>query len=241
MNIKKLKHGAALLILSAMLAACGQNDSPANQNTGATNAPVDPPVNQEQPEENNGNATDNMQDPESEEADPTGEEPDWGDEGLPPTALEASTTVLRALQNGNMDQVSSWAHKDKGVRFSPHGTIDPESDQLIDADAIADLMSDDEVRTWRSAENGADAIEMTYPDYHDQYVYDKDYGSVEPTENETQADSIGNLLDVYPADQYAFVEYYVAEDNGWSLIRLVFEKIGQDHALAAIIHDEQTS
>lgn len=239
MNTKKLKHGAVIIIMSVMLAACGQNDAPAGESTGAPNTPVNPPANQEQP------AGDNEEIPDENAAETPDEtdqaEPDWGDEGLPPTALESAKTVMNALKSGNMETVSNWAHKDKSVRFSAHGNVDAEADQSIEADAIANLVSDDEVRIWHSGSNGTEAIEMTYADYHKQYVYDQDYASITPTENETQADSIGNLLEVYPAKDYAYVEYYVDNDNGWSLIRLVFEKVDQDHALAAIIHDEQAS
>ena len=238
MKTKKLKYGAALILMSVMLAACGQNEAPAGESSGATNTPTNPPVNLEQP------AADNANEAVNEETDPVneanGEEPDWGDEGMPPTALESATTVMRALKNGNMETVANWAHKDKGVRFSPNGTVNVDTDQNIDADALAGLMSDDEVRVWRSAGEGEEAIEMTFAEYYEQYVYDHDYAAVEPTENETQADSIGNLLEVYPADEYSYVEYYASDDNGSSLIRLVFEKIGQDHALAAIIHDNQS-
>ncbi|WP_020616589.1 hypothetical protein [Paenibacillus daejeonensis] len=236
MNKRKLKFGAAILLMSVMLAACGQNEAPAGESSGAGNTPTNPPVNQEEPPADNGNEAPNeATDPVD---DTNGEEPDWGDEGMPPTALESATTVLRALKSGNMETVANWAHKDKGVRFSPHGTVNVETDQNIDADELAGLMSDDETRVWSSAGDGQDAIEMTYAEYHEQYVYDKDYEAVEPTENETQADSIGNLLEVYPADEYSYVEYYAAD--GSSLIRLVFEKIGPDHALAAIIHDQQS-
>lgn len=238
MIIQTMRRGAALLILSTLLAACGQNEAPGN-NTSGSPEPSTPPPAQEQQEQQESTNTDAPADPVEDNAEASAEETDWGDEGMPPTAMESAKTVMRALSSGNMDTISSWAHKDKGVRFSPGPTIDPEADVVIDADTLATLMSDDEVRTWRGPAGSAEAIEMTYADYHTKYVYDKDYADATPLENETKADSLGNLLEVYPADKYAYVEYYVEEDGGWSLVRLVFEKIGMDHALAAIIHDEQ--
>ncbi|GBF75394.1 hypothetical protein PA598K_03798 [Paenibacillus sp. 598K] len=235
MIIQTMRRGAALLILSALLAACGQNEAPANNSSGSPE-PSTPPPAQEQQESANADAP---ADPVEDNTEESAEETEWGDEGMPPTAMESAKTVMRALSTGNMETISSWAHKDKGVRFSPGPTIDPEADVVIDAEALATLMSDDEVRTWRGPASSDEAIEMTYADYHRQYVYDRDYADATPLENETKADSLGNLLEVYPADTYAFVEYYVEGDGGWSLVRLVFEKFGMDHALVAIIHDEQ--
>ncbi|MNW11118.1 hypothetical protein D3C71_2084880 [compost metagenome] len=51
---------------------------------------------------------------------------------------------------------------------------------------------------------------------------------------------------MYPKEQYDFVEYHITgidpsvEEMDWRSLRLVFEKIGEDHALVGIIHDQWT-
>lgn len=167
-------------------------------------------------------------------------------EGQPPTVTEASTTIIKALQEGDMETVASWASQG-GVRFSPFANIDPENDLVFTPDEISGLMKDTTRYVWRSTPGNNDQIELTYTDYHQNYVYNKDF--IHDGENAVNAvigenAHLGNLHEVYPEANHDFVEFHVKgagdDERDWHTLRLVFEKIGEDHALVGIVHDQWT-
>lgn len=172
-----------------------------------------------------------------------------GQEGQPPTALEAATTVMKALKGGNMTTFASWVQPDKGVRFSPYAYVDTKTDLVFTRDQLKGLMQDSKKRVWRTFPGSGELIEMTYADYHKQFVYDADFikdGKVSLNKGLGQSTTVNNLNEVYPKERYDFVEYYIdgidpkVEGMDWRSLRLVFEKMGEDHALVGIIHDQWT-
>lgn len=80
----------------------------------------------------------------------------------------------------------------------------------------------------------------------EQFVYDVDFANAIISLNKVSGEEtfINNLLEVYPQENHAFVDYHVkdssADGRNWSSLRLVFEKIGQDHILVGVIHDSWT-
>lgn len=176
-------------------------------------------------------------------------EPVEPDEGMPPTALESAKTVMRALKNGNMDTLSDWVSRDKGVRFSPYAYVDTKTDLVFTHEEIKDLMKDPTKRVWREFAGSGDLIQLTFAEYFKQFVYDADFmnkAEIALNKGLGQGTTINNLNEVYPADRYDFVEYHISgldpayEGMDWRSLRLVFEKIGQDHALVGIVHDQWT-
>jgi len=170
-------------------------------------------------------------------------------EGQPPTALEAARTVMRALEKGDMSVLAAWVHPEKGLRFSPYAYVDTKADLVFTRDQVEKLMKDPKVRVWRYFAGSGDEIKMTYAEYHKRFVYDADFiKEAEIVENKTlgQGTTINNLFEVYPEASHSFVEYYIDgidpkyEGMDWRSLRLVFEKMGHDHALVGIIHDQWT-
>ncbi|MCI3922410.1 hypothetical protein MO973_19445 [Paenibacillus sp. TRM 82003] len=187
--------------------------------------------------------------PEEPVEEPTEEPTEEPAEGTPPMAMEAARTVLRALQNGDMETVAAWAHKDKGVRFSPYAYVDTEKDLVFSQEELAGLMDDTAVRQWREFAGSGEMIELTYADYHKRFVYDANFmEDAETALNEGlgQGTTINNLNEVYPKETHDFVEFHIAgvdpknEGMDWRSLRLVFEKIGDDRALVGIVHDQWT-
>ncbi|WP_019637851.1 hypothetical protein [Paenibacillus fonticola] len=169
-------------------------------------------------------------------------------EGMPATALEAAATVMRALKSENMDTLAAWADAE-GIRFSPYGDVNAEEDLVISRDEVGGLMNETKKRVWRSFPGIGDQIEMTYAEYHKRFVYDADFieeATIAKNKGISPGGEISNLNEVYPKDNYDFVEYYIegsdpnAEVSDWRSLRLVFKKIGEDRALAGIIHDQWT-
>ncbi|PAD33567.1 hypothetical protein [Paenibacillus sp. 7523-1] len=166
-------------------------------------------------------------------------------EGQSLSVTEVSTSIIKALQEKDMETVASWASAD-GVRFSPFANIDPVHDLVFTPDEISNLMRDPTRYVWRTVPDmDHDKIKMNYADYHLQYVYNKDF--IHDGENAVnvilgQDAHPGNLHEIYPEANHDFVEFHVkgsdAQGRDWHTLRLVFEKIGQDHILVGIVHDQ---
>jgi len=170
-------------------------------------------------------------------------------EGAPPTAKEAAATVIKALKAGDLETVAAWAHPDKGVRFSPYGFVDVKSDLVLSRKELEGAMKDATKRTWGKYDGSGEPIELTYKDYHSKFVYSADFAAAgEVAENQSlgKGNTQNNILEVYPADRFSYVEYYIDgvdpqfEGIDWRSLRLVFEKMGEDHALVGIIQDQWT-
>jgi len=235
-RIQGLIAGAIAVIL---LTACGTTDEAVKPNTDQTQSQPDEQVEQEQPQEQ----------VEPEEQEQPQEQEEQPEEGTPPTALEAATTVMRILKSGDMDSLAAWAHREKGIRFSPYAYVDIEKDLVFSRDTLKNLKDDPTVYEWGTFAGSGELIEMTYADYHKKFVYDADFfEKAEVAQNEvlSEGSTINNLNEVYPKDTHDFVEYHIDgidpqyDGMDWRSLRLVFEKIGHDHILVGIIHDEWT-
>ncbi|WP_340007191.1 hypothetical protein MHH52_05710 [Paenibacillus sp. FSL K6-0276] len=170
-------------------------------------------------------------------------------EGLPPSVTEAASTVMKSLRDKDMNQLAAWVHSEKGLRFSPYAYVDTKNDIMFTKSEVEGLMKDSTERVWRSFAGSGDLIEMTFADYYKQFVYDADFiqtAEIAVNKGLGQGTTLNNLNEVYPKDQYDFVEYHIdgidpsVEGMDWRSLRLVFEKIGEDHALVGIIHDQWT-
>ncbi|WP_339811787.1 hypothetical protein MKY63_04910 [Paenibacillus sp. FSL R7-0189] len=170
-------------------------------------------------------------------------------EGLPPLVEEAASTVMNSIKNKDMKQLAAWVHRDKGLRFSPYAYVDTKNDLVFTQEEVEGLMNDSTKRVWRTFAGSGDLIELTFADYYKRFVYDADFiqkAEIAVNKGLGQGTTINNLNEVYPKEQYDFVEYHIAgidpsvEGMDWRSLRLVFEKIGEDHALVGIIHDQWT-
>ncbi|MEK4464498.1 hypothetical protein MHB56_20075 [Paenibacillus sp. FSL H8-0315] len=170
-------------------------------------------------------------------------------EGLPPLVEEAASTVMNSIKNKDMKQLAAWVHREKGLRFSPYAYVDTKNDLVFTQEEVEGLMNDSTKRVWRTFAGSGDLIEPTFADYYKRFVYDADFiqkAEIAVNKGLGQGATINNLNEVYPKEQYDFVEYHIAgidpsvEGMDWRSLRLVFEKIGEDHALVGIIHDQWT-
>ncbi|MBW4081542.1 hypothetical protein [Paenibacillus sp. S150] len=182
------------------------------------------------------------------EAEPS-QAPEAPEEGMPPTAMEAAATVVRALQQGNMETLASWAHRDKGIRFSPYAYVNTEADLVFGRDELKGLMQDSGDYVWGEFAGSGESIKLSFAEYFKRFVYDADFlNDAETALNKGlgHGTTLNNINEVYPKDSYDFVEYYIDgvdpayEGMDWRSLRLVFEKIGDDRALVGIVHDEWT-
>lgn len=235
----------ALVALTLVLSACSSAPDAAPEVSPTPEQTQEPAPVQPSPSP----AATAVPSPEATAQPPVAEDPAPPEEGTPPTALEAAATVMKALKSGNMKTLAAWVSMDKGVRFSPYAYVDKKRDIVLSRDELEKAMKDPLEREWREFAGSGELIKLTFADYYKRFVYDADFaGKAEIALNQGlgQGTTINNLNEVYPKDSYDFVEYHIAgvdpsaEGMDWRSLRLVFEKIGEDHALVGIVHDQWT-
>ena len=233
-NAKKAAK-VAMGILLLFLAACTNSQNEAVETVQPENEQqeAEKPTNEEQPE---------IEEPQV-------EQPTAPVEGMPPTALEAAATVMRLLENGDMENLASWVHPEKGLRFSPYAYVDIEKDIVFSRDEVKKIMDDPAKYIWRTYAGNGDLINMSYAEYHQKFVYDADFiglAKISLNEGLGEGTTINNLNEIYPPDTHDFVEYHIDgidptyDGMDWRSLRLVFEKMGDDRILVGIIHDQWT-
>jgi hypothetical protein len=166
--------------------------------------------------------------------------------GMADAALQAARGV-RALRDKDMATLASLAHPAAGIRFSPYATVKAE-DLVFASDQVANLMDDPTVYTWGTFDGSGEPIQMTYPEYHERFVYSSDFAQADQV-SFNQRTGVGNSTDnsqeFYP--EAVVVEFYVAPKDpqyggmDWQSLRLVMASDGGEWRIIGIIHDEWTT
>ena len=159
----------------------------------------------------------------------------------------AGLEVMDLLKAKDYLALSSWVHPTQGVRFSPYFYVDTNANIVMTPNDIANVASDSSVYNWGTYDGSGDAIDLTFSDYYDRFIYDQDFANPEVI-GINNAVQVGNMLDnhntVYPNAE--FVEFHFSgfdpqvEGMDWRTLRLVFiEEAGQLY-LVGIVHGEWT-
>jgi hypothetical protein len=237
----RIRGLVAIGIATILLTACNGSDESVEPNTDQTQSEPDEQVAEEKPQE--------QELPDEQVTEENPQEHEVPGEGTPPTSMEAAATVMKILKAGDMDSLAAWAHREKGIRFSPYAYVDTEKNLVFSRDELKDLMEDTKVHEWGIFAGSGALIELTYADYHKKFVYDADFiEKAKIAQNEVlgEGTTTNNLNEIYPKETHDFVEYHIEgidsqyDGMDWRSLRLVFEKIGDDHALVGIIHDQWT-
>jgi hypothetical protein len=165
---------------------------------------------------------------------------------LPEELITLGQLVLAALQSYDYDLLADLVHPDHCLRFSPYSYL-VENNLIFCPEELSYLISSNEIFTWGEYDGTGNPILMTFPEYHQNFVYDSDYIKADIVGFNVEVssgNSINNIADVYPGG--VMLEYYFSGFDpqygglDWRSIRLVF--IQDDHTwyLAAIIHGEWT-
>lgn len=168
-------------------------------------------------------------------------------------ALKANEVVL-ALQEGNLEQVASAVHPEKGLRFSPYtfvtvnAALPDDQDRLFSAAEVSTLLADPTIYHWGPFDGTGDPINMTFEEYFARFVYDADFArphAVGYNDFVGQGSMINNIRDIYPdalVVEYHF-EGFEPEYGGldWRSLRLVLEEQDGEWYLVGIVHSEWTT
>jgi hypothetical protein len=164
-----------------------------------------------------------------------------------PTAEQAAFQMIKLIKEKDFEAVSHHIHPLKGVRFTPYGYINVESDLVFHTQEIPKLWSNGNVYLWGEFDGTGDPIELTFADYYDRFIYDADFVNAEEiavNERLGQGNSLDNSKDVYPDG--TFIEFHFSgfdekyDGMDWRSLRLVLEQLDGKWYLIGIIHDQWT-
>jgi hypothetical protein len=161
--------------------------------------------------------------------------------------MKVSKQAILALKSKNMSRLAALAHPTKGVRFSPYGYIDKESNLIFKRAQIAGLWNNRRIYDWGPYDAGEEEIKMRFSKYYGHFIYDRDFArapQVGYNRVVERGNAIVDIAEKYPKGK--FVEYNFPEGAdgnvmGWNSLRLVFEKQGGRWYLVGISHDEWTT
>lgn len=155
--------------------------------------------------------------------------------------------VLNSLKDMDMEKLSGMIDPDKGVRFSPYGHVNKDTDLVFTADQIKNISNDNTLYTWGVFDGSGAPINLIFSDYYKKFIWDQDFTKAkEAGYNKIlgKGNIINNSFDVYP--KAIIVEYHFPGFDpqyggmDWRSLRLVFEKNGDVWYIAGIIHDQWT-
>ena len=156
----------------------------------------------------------------------------------------AADSVLSTLNAKDEERFASYVHPNKGVRFSPYAYVDTTNDLQFSASEMEDLWSDSTEYVWGQYDGSGFPIELTFEEYYDEFIYDRDYIFADETsinERLGEGNTIDNSQDVY--NDAVIVEYHFTHSGNfmdWSSLRLAMEEDNGSWYVVGIIHDEWT-
>jgi hypothetical protein len=154
--------------------------------------------------------------------------------------------VILALKNKDMTAMAALVDPAKGVRFSPYANIQ-EKDRRYMPNTLKRAFADPQKYLWGHFDGSGLPIEMTFKQYYEKFVYDKDFAgapSINVNQSLAQGNTIDNLAEFYPGA--VFVEYYFPgfdpqySGMDWEALRLAFQQDKGQWRLVGIIHDQWT-
>ncbi|MEX1031586.1 MAG: hypothetical protein WDZ91_16295 [Paenibacillaceae bacterium] len=156
------------------------------------------------------------------------------------------TEVIDLLKNKDFPRLAAYVHPTEGVRFSPYGHVNTETDVTMQANIIQNAIEDEGILDWGSYDGSGESIDLTFADYYDKFIYSHDFVNADQVGYNTiigTGNTINNATEVYP-DSY-IVEYHFkgTEANNymdWSSLKIVLVELDRDWVIVGIIHDQWT-
>ena len=160
---------------------------------------------------------------------------------------KTALAVIDALKNKDGAKLATYAHPDKGVRFSMYPFVRTDTDVVLTATDLASAFTDPKVRLWGVTDGKGDDFRVTFADYYPKYIYDVDFAKA-PDVAYNRAIGTGNSTDnsatAYP--DAVMVEYHFASFDpqyggmDWRSLRLFFEQKNGTWYLVGIVHGQWT-
>ncbi|MCA0172434.1 hypothetical protein [Bacillus sp. RAR_GA_16] len=162
--------------------------------------------------------------------------------------MKKAYLVLNALKEKDMEEISRFVHPQRGVLFSPFGTVDTKRAQVLMPAQVKELfqVKNQKQLEWGTEPGKREPIRLTPEAYFDEYVYHAEFSETElVTYDGTYQKKKGNdnIKAIFPNSH--FVEFFVPgaeefEGMNWKSLKLVFSIYDQEPYLVGIVHDQWT-
>lgn len=155
--------------------------------------------------------------------------------------------VIEVIKDKDMEELASYVHPTKGVRFTAYDYIDTEWDQVFLPEDLPALTEDNQEYRWGYYDGSGDPIDLTFNEYYDEFIYDEDFANPEIIGNNIsigRGNTINNIEEAYP-DAH-FIEFHFSgfdpEFAGidWKSLKLVFEEENGTWYLVGVVHGQWT-
>lgn len=165
---------------------------------------------------------------------------------LPVELIILSQQVLESVKIGEYTQLIPLIHPVACLRFSPYPYLNSDN-KVICPSKLNSFISSSEPFTWGHYDGTGKPINLTFIEYHQQFVYDQDYlkpGVIGFNVEVSSGNSINNIQEIYPDG--IMIEYHFPGFDpryggmDWRSLRLVFIQENDHWYLIAIIHGEWT-
>ncbi|WP_138755139.1 hypothetical protein [Paenibacillus sinopodophylli] len=219
--------------LILMLAACSTNTNQTNEKQPSTLPNSSANTGANQPKDN---------------PKPSYSVPSSENDPLVATTPEAAAAAIISLLKGeDLQSLAAYIHPNKGLLFSPYAHIDTASAKIFPAASLPAL-TDTTIYHFGEYDGSGEPIDLTFKQYYDQFVYDKDFldaetvGSDEILGTGSMKVNIKELFpESYMMDYHfsGFNEQYEGMD--WASLILVLEEWDGAWYVSAIVHSQWTT
>ena len=165
---------------------------------------------------------------------------------LPIDLIILGQQVLESLKTAQYSQLIPLIHPESCLRFSPYQYLNTDNRIICPSD-LDIYTSSSEPFAWGQYDGTGKPIDLTFSEYHQEFVYDQDYQKpsvVGFNVEVSPGNSINNIQEIYPDG--IMIEYHfpgIDPQYGgmdWRSLRLVFIPDNDQWYLVAIIHGEWT-
>ncbi len=160
---------------------------------------------------------------------------------------DLTQTILKEIKNKNYTSLIQYIKADSGLRFSPYGFVNTNTDIVLKPEQFRSLLNDSTKLVWGHYDGSGDDIYLSLTEYFDKFVYNADFLKPEKfslNQSASKGNSLNNIMEVYPNAEYTesyfsgFKKKYAGMD--WQALRLIFTMEGGKYYLVGIVHDQWT-
>ncbi len=159
---------------------------------------------------------------------------------------QTASDVLNLIKLKDLPRLAAYVHPTAGVRFSPYGYVNTETDVVMQPSVLQDALENDDLLEWGSYQGSGLPITLSFSDYYDDFIYDYDYVNAAQIEYNNPVDlgnSIDNATEIYQDSfiaEYHFQGTKAHDFMDRSSLRIVFTQHNKVWVVVGIIHDEWT-
>lgn len=162
------------------------------------------------------------------------------------TLKARAAEVVTALRDRDLAKLSTLAHPDQGIRFSPYAFVDVQKHVRLDRATIARGFANPQRYLWGHTDGQGAPMDWTFEEFYTRQLWDRDYSKATMIAIDTRqqnGNSLDNSAQAYPSAHV--VEYHLPSTDpntslDWGSLRIVLEDKGGTWYVVGLIHDEWT-